>query len=370
MKYVFLMIVSIILFGCAMTKTINQKEVLMKEDRLIFHFEFVDALLQWLKERDEVCIDYMVGLPATQFMQQIIYQNVSNDIPSFKEILKRFDPKDDLVDDIYVLRKAYESQSNIKSLLYELRNKEFTKGIYERVIRYFPVGYTPPRNYEVFFSGAGWHWGDAHAFRYVVNDGKYVLSGEGIPAIMFNLTLVSDFYGDNTGARINNMIDTMAHELFHAIFFDAMKYYWPSWDNSNFTNNILWIIMNEGIAHLIMNSERLLQKYKTDDNLKGREIQAFATLNEYAKLLFNDKIEFNQRREAAMKGVAGDQWSRYLCIAGMFMAFQIEKHYGIEGIRDTIKNGPIYFLNKYNSIQKSNTELPELPIEIIKLIKQ
>ena len=197
------------------------------KDRLIFHFEFVDSLLLWMNKRSvEVSIDYLINLPASQFMQGIIIRNEKGEIPPFQEILSNFNSNDTVSEDLYVLNKAYNKQEEIKSLLNELRKNDFTNGIFNKVMKYFPIDFIPPRNYDVFFTIVGWHWGDAHAFRYQVKDNKYTISPEGIPAMMFNLTLTCDFHGDNTLERITHMKKTMAHELFHAIFFDSRPNRW------------------------------------------------------------------------------------------------------------------------------------------------
>ena len=51
------------------------------------------------------------------------------------------------------------------------------------------------------------------------------------------------------------------------------------------------------------------------------------------------------------------------------MAYHIEQHNGTESLKECIKNGPLYFIKTYETIRQINTELPQLPDEITKLIK-
>jgi hypothetical protein len=236
-------------------------------------------------------------------------------------------------------------------------------------MKYFPDNYLPPRNYEVFYTAVGWHWGDAMQFEYNVKDGEYIISDQkGTPAFIFNLTLVCMLYGDNATEQINTMIQVMSHELFHAIFSDYTNSNWLSWDNENIRNYALFLMLNEGLGHYIADNELLRTDYHKDDKLKQKEKQAFVSLSDNAKVIFNPENKEEIRSETLNAGTFGEYWTKYICIAGMFMIYQIEQYYGTEGVKECIKNGPVYFLKKYESLRKINVQLPELPNEIINYI--
>ena len=343
---------------------------LLAQNKLIFHTESVDSLLVWMQDGcNKNNIDNLVLQPATQLMEQLLRHNEKGDIPTFKETLQEFNRKDTLSGNIYMLNTAYRKQAEMENLINKIRNTDFSENVYNRVLKYFPESYVPSRNYEVFFTPVGWQWGDAMMFSYIVKDGKYLISGEGTPAFMFNLTIVSMLYGDNTTQQMSALEDVMSHELFHAVFFDYTNSNWSFGNNENINNTALTLMLNEGVAHYIADGELLRSDYDKDDNLKQKELQAFALLSDGVKIIFNTEYSDEIRRNAIHSGTFGDYWTKYMCIPGMFMSYQIEQHYGIEGIQECVKNGAIYFMKKYESLRKIKTQLPKLPKEIIKFIE-
>lgn len=342
---------------------------LVAQNKLVFKTEAIDSLLIWMQNGcDKNNITNLTIQPSTQLMEQIIRKREKN-VPEFKIILKEFNCNDSISGSFYLLNDANKRQLEITKLLKELKKSDFSENVYKRAIKYFPDYYTPPRNYEVFYTAVGWQWGDAMSFNYIVQNGEYTLSDEGTPAIIFNLTLVSASYGNTLSEQMKAMENVMSHELFHAIFSDYLKSNWHSWDSENIGNSALYLMLNEGLAHYISDGKLLQEDYTKDDKLRQKEKKAFTMLSDSAKVIFNTKRQDEERKSALNRGLFGKYWGKYISISGLFMSYHIEQYYGTESLKDCIKNGPLFFIRKYEKLQKINTELPQLPDEIIEFVK-
>ena len=339
------------------------------QNKLIFHTESVDSLLVWMQKgcskNNTLNLDKQ---PAAQLMEQILRTKDEN-VPDFKKTLEDFNCKDSISGSEYLLNDAYTRQLEISELVNKIKKSDFSESVYERAIKYFPYNYSPPRNYDVFFTALGWKWGDAMSFDYIVNNGEYTLADSGTPAILFNLTLVCSTYGNTLTEQMDAMEDVMSHELFRAIFSDYIKENRVKWNNENIENTILYMMLNEGLAHYISNGKLFRENYNENDLFKQNEKQAFASLSDSVKVIFNTKNKEEIRREALNSGLYGQYWDKYVCITGLYMIYHIEQYYGAEGIKECIKNGYFYFIKKYKALQQTNIELPELPDEIIKYVE-
>jgi hypothetical protein len=161
----------------------------------------------------------------------------------------------------------------------------------------------------------------------------------------------------------------MSHESFHALLADYIKPNWTSWDNENISNDALFLMMNEGMAHYISDGKLLRDAYNKDDKLKQKEKEAFGLLSDSAKVIFNTGIKDEERNNALNSGLFGKYWKKYICISGLFMAYHIEEHDGAQGLSDCVKNGPLYFIKKYKTLCETNKNLPVLPDEIARMTK-
>lgn len=339
---------------------------LIAQNKLILHTESVDSLLVWMQNGcNKNCINYLCKQPAAQLMEQILKSNEKN-VPEYKNILINFNYNDSTSGSKYILNKAYKNRNGIYNLTAKIKESDFSEKVYKRTVRYFPDNYSVPENYEVFFTAVGWQWGDAMSFDYNYRNGEYLLSDSGTPAIMFNLTLVSSLYGKTTSEQMEKMENVMSHELFHAILSDYIKANWKNADSKDVNYNTLFLMLNEGLAHYIADCKTLQDGYLKDFNLKQKEMKAFATLSDSAKVIFNTNNKYEVRSEALNSGLYGKYWNKYVCIAGLFMIYHIEQKYGMEEIKECIKNGPSYFIRKYETLRQTDSELPELPNEIVK----
>jgi len=313
--YIKTVIQSILLFSITTT--------LVAQNKLIFNTESVDSLLMWMQKGcSKNYTRNLAKQPAAQFMEQILRTH-ENNVPDYKKILDEFNCKDSTSGSFYLLNEVYKRQLKISELINEIKKSDFSERVYERAIKYFPDNYSPPRNYEVFFTPTGWQWGDAMSFDYIVNNGEYTLSDTGTPAIMFNVTLICSLYGNTLTEQMDAMENVMAHELFHAIFSDYIKENSLRWENENVNNKLLYLMLNEGLAHYISDGALIKEYYYKNDQLKQNEKQAFASLSDSAKVIFNIQNKEEIRNEALNSGLYGQYWDK-LNIAPLFLLLEPE----------------------------------------------
>jgi len=342
---------------------------LIAQNKLIFKAEAVDSLLIWMQNGfSKTKISSIAEQPSTQLMSQILSKREEN-VPEFNKTLEEFNFNDSTSASIYLLNEAYKRQLEITELLKEIKESDFSENVYKRAIKYFPNNYIPPRNYEVFFTALGWQWGDAISFDYIVNNGEYLLSDKGTPAIIFNLTLVSMTYGNTIQEQMKAMENVMSHELFHAILSDYTKEHWNQQIESSLPDEVLFLMLNEGLAHYIANGSEIAEAYEQSQYIREKESNAHEMLQEKAKLIFADNQTLELRRKTINEGTFGPFWEKYICITGLFLIYHIELYYGVEEIMECVKNGPLYFIKRYETLSKLNATLPQLPDEIIKHVK-
>jgi hypothetical protein len=341
----------------------------MAQDKLIFKTEAVDSLLVWMQ--NDFCktsIPSLANQPSTQLMRQIIEKREQN-VPDFHTVLEEFIPNDSTSGSIYLLNEAYRRQQEIAELLIAIRESDFSENVYNRVVKYFPTSYIPPRSYEVFFTALGWKWGDAMSIDYTVDNGTYSLTDSGKPAIIFNLTLVSMTYGNSVEAQMRAMENVMAHELFHAIFSDYTNVHWHQQAHSNPSDDVISLMLNEGLAHYIANGSEIAKIYEQSENIRANESKAFEMLRDKATIIFDTNHPLEIRGKAINEGTFGPFWNKYVCITGLFLFAHIEQHYGVEEVVECVKNGPSYFIKRYDTLSQTNAALPKLPHEIIDYVK-
>ncbi|OFX49476.1 MAG: hypothetical protein A2046_06825 [Bacteroidetes bacterium GWA2_30_7] len=341
---------------------------LFSQNKLTFKTESLDSLLIWMQNGcAKNNISNLANLSDNHLMQQLLNEH-ETEVITFEEALNEFNYKDSTSGSLYLLNDAYKKRIEITELLNKIKNANFSDEVYNRADKYFPDNYTPPRNYEVYFTCTGWKWGDAMTFNYINSNGKYFVSNQGTPAIIFNLTLVCMTYGNTLSEQMDALKDVMSHELFHAIFSDYIKSNWLVFDNENVGYNTLYMMLNEGLAHYISDGKLLIEGYNNGDKLKQKEKEAFNSFLDSSKVIFNDKKNIEVRNNALNSGLFGKYWEKYICITGLFIAYHIEQYYGKEGLRECIKSGPEYFIKKYEFIRQLNKDLPSLPIELTKFI--
>lgn len=333
---------------------------LAAQQRIVLDTKAASSLLEWFSSdcpRSE--IERLVTIPANQLMEQSLL-HAEDDAKPFSVALEEFSQNGSTLNNLYLLNDAYSKRLEIAELVGKLSIANYSESIYSNVIKYFPLGYTPPRCYDVYFDATGWKWGDAQCFSYTKEGDKYTISDSGTPVIVFNLTLVTSTYGKTIEAQLSTLTKVMSHELFHAILSDYSNQHWNFDSNANRSSKLKYLLMNEGIAHYLADANMLNEKYVSDSLLRQQEKRSFDTLSEKMKVIADPTKAYEEVQNVFNKGLSGPYYEKYICITGMFMAYHIEQQYGIDEIRKCIEHGPQYFIERYNSTKIKEPQLPSL----------
>ena len=142
--------------------------------------------------------------------------------------------------------------------------------------------------------------------------------------------------------------------------------------NSNRDTSIIGrlfeVIHNEGIAHYIDKKPVLVQEYDTNPKFAESEKQSIENLNEAFLQLTGNNLNETQKQELLRRASTGKYWTKYGSIAGMFMAYHIEKEKGKAALKKSIQKGPVYFINQYLTLEKTGSILPVLSFELKRYI--
>lgn len=308
-------------------------------------------------------------IPGLQLSEELFKSHTEEDL-SLLQALHNFkaDPSKDDTEG-YGISRSFSLKDSLALFQKELLQNNYQKEVYTEAIRYLPNNFKPQKPYECFLTLVGWKWGDAMQFSYNINDGKYSLAYEnGTPAMMYNLKSMFEFYGKNNTSRMETLKRVMSHELFHALFDEYTTKEWEKKDR-NFNQEVLILMLNEGIAHYVAERKRM-KDISTDTLLRSRISNNFSILNKQSDVLFDSKADKDIRKKTAMSGLSGNYWEKYICICGMFMAKNIEDEMGIEALRSCVTNGPKTFISLYQQTKAGKTNDFTLPSSLLMAAKE
>lgn len=333
------------------------------QSKFIINTQATDSLIAWFNNGcKKIQIDNLVTLPGNQFMEQLLLKEESA-TPKFKELLTKFIVDKKVDNNYYLLNDAYKDKDSIAVLLDLFKLSNLTDNLFNYDKSFFPSYYKPDCNFEFYFSPTGWKWGDAMTFNYNIVDGKYKITEEGNPAMIFNLTLMYKNYGSSNATRLKTFNRVASHELFHSMFSDFRNQYWTKNNRKKTIENQFYLfLLDEGIAHYVADGNMLKEKYYKNDNLRRYEKTAFLSFADSAKIVFNTHLTEKERFNTMDSGLYGKYWNKYLCITGLFMAYHLDCLLGKEALRKSIEQGPEYFIKTYISLQKKHKDLCPFPL--------
>jgi len=327
-----------------------------------------ESILNWLAEDcPESSIAALSALPGNQLLQQLL-QNKEPAAGSFQQALQQYARQQELPQPDYLLPATAANAAEVTELLAEIKDRDFSVEIEQRVLKYFPADFAIPGNYQILLVTNGWKWGDAMTFQYQKDAERYQLVASGIPAIIFNLTLVAQTYGSTTEARLQALKDVICHEVFHAIFADYTKSQWHEENPLQFSEEVMKLILNEGLAHYIANGAAIATVYQQSEDIRQKESRVFQLLQSNSELIFSDSASLESRRQTALAGTFGPFWEKYLCLSGLFMIYHIEQQMGEKKVVECVQKGSKYFLQTYANLSRKDSDLPILPEPLLKLL--
>lgn len=222
-------------------------------------------------------------------------------------------------------------------------------------------GYFPPQEKHtariyLVANGAAVH-SDMYVRHFSWHQGKPELDeNAGEPVMLIDARQVAGYGNEKTSAA-DVAKNVVRHEMFHIFYawYRAADPRWQMHGRLNAQEELLLDIQDEGIAHLLANPQWRDGGFPADRG--GRAMDALAlTITAFAGNRVTD--------EMLQKANQGPFWEKYGAISGALFAAGIEKVYGDEGLRRSLRNGPAAFILAYDAATHQDASLPPLRGEI------
>lgn len=290
----------------------------------------------------------------------------------FARELERFRNGSITSNDIYGLNATAAHLQKIKVLLQETKKRQLDRKIVATLESFFPQQARISASIPVYFVAHGNE--NAAAFvrsvAWVNNTPRFVGEGEGELTIVVNLTRSAQ-YIQEVQLQFVDMMSTLAHETFHAVF-GIYQNSSTVWQQHNRRYEPYWtlaeLVQNEGIAYLISAQQRT-GAHLSAAQLAGAK-QAVASLNSALIELTSPSVTPSRARELIMNSnLSGSYEKNYGATAGLLMAYAIDSKRGRAVLNETIHNGVGDFFAKYQELTNQYGELPKFDEEVIRKLK-
>lgn len=362
-KQIFIiLILFFILFACKVDNENNTSNF-----KIFQHFTSSERLLNWFdNEMPEAEISKITSLPGIQIMEENLELSITdstNQIIDFEQDLKMFSKNRKEYKSIYGLNLAFDEKEKNKKLLKKIKSSNFDTAVINRAVQFFPDDYEIETSADIYYVLTGWEWGDAYVRKVEKIDGKYRITKNGKPTLIFNISLFTNLYGETTEKQFNILTSIMSHELFHFVFrnYQNQSSNYQKIPDKDYFGQLLDIIQNEGIAHYIDRKNNLMSDFSKYEKYQREN---FDKLDLALNQLYSKNISDKTKQEILQNANVGKYWSKYGAISGMFMAYHIERLLGKEALTNTIRNGNESFIITYQELQKKHKELPELNFDL------
>lgn len=342
------------LFGCTPE---NEADTNILRD-----FSSTQALLDWFDNgMPESEIDKIAALPGMQLMEHntLLCEKCSQ--PSFADALRQF-RTDTTSTDIYGISLAYQGRKPIEALMNVLIDNNFCDSAFAYAAKFIPQDHKTDVKFSSYFVPTGWSMGDAYVRNVVCNGNKYSLSNSGEPTSFFNLQIISRNYGDTPEEQMDALKGVTAHEIFHLLFanYKESSSNYQSISGNDYTQQLLSIIHNEGIAHYICYRSDMKTSFEAFEKYRAG---AFETLNNMVVIINSDTTSESTKDELIARSNRGNFWNKYGAISGMFMAYHIENELGFNALIKTVELGDMSYPQAYNKACSINNNLPKVIME-------
>jgi hypothetical protein len=160
--------------------------------------------------------------------------------------------------------------------------------------------------------------------------------------------------------QTTNILNVLAHEIFHIGYFDLQPYQTDTWSDYYPTNVILSTLQNDGMAVYTQYLLNSVYSYRTDIELM------FLRFKPVVKIMLNRVNELigeidTLGEEELMQKVYFGSKRRALYITGAYMAKIIDERLGRDSLVETVRQGPSSFISTYNMIADDGMTISEIP---------
>lgn len=337
-------------------------------------FSSVDALIE-LSEGRIANIDRVAELRGNQIAAatSALLARERYSTKSFARELDRFRNGSSLANDIYGLSSASVYLQQIKALTQESKRRNLDRRVLSTIAPFFPPNARIDAVIPVYFVALGNE--NAAAFVRSVawrdNVPYFVRDGEGELTIVVNLTRSVQYLRD-VQIQFVDMLSTLAHESFHAVF-GIYQQTSPAWRMLNARPEPAWTLaelaQNEGIAYLISLQQRSGGQLSPERLVTAR--QSVTALSDALKELISPTLTQQRAQELIMNSnLSGSFEKNYGATAGLMMAYMIDAKLGRKALTESLEYGTGDFFAKYQQLAEENGDLPKFDADVITFLQK
>jgi len=200
---------------------------------------------------------------------------------------------------------------------------------------------------RIFVVANGDPRGDAYVRTALVEGVRSRLDDDGEPVVILNALSIASEYPGTPREQATDALGVVRHESFHVMF----RWYRranPVWKSLPATltpeQELLMIALDEGIAHYIDRQGTL----KTEGFPAERSQTAVTRFEDADRRLTHLAPGSPEARELLRTANQGRYWDKFGSIAGMLFAYGIDKVFGADALKESVRCGPGRFLTRYS----------------------
>ena len=337
-------------------------------------FSSIDALIE-LSEGKIANVNRAAELKGNQIAAatSALLARQSYSPEHFAQELDRFRNGSTSSSDVYGFRSTLEFLPQIKALVTEVKRRQLDRKVVATIAPFFPEKARINASIPVYFVALGNE--NAAAFVRSVawrnNVPSFVADGEGELTIVVNLTRSVQYIHD-IQIQFIDMMSTLAHETFHAVF-GVYQQSSPVWKAIEYHEEPYWVlaalVQNEGFAYLISLQQRSGSSLSAAQFSSSK--QSITSLNDALKELFSPSISQSRVRELIMNSnLSGSYEKNYGASAGVLMAYAIDAKLGRKALTECLEYGVGDFFLKYQQLAEQYGELTKFDKEVIDLFQK
>lgn len=199
---------------------------------------------------------------------------------------------------------------------------------------------------HVFVVANGDPRGDAYVRDAIVDGPRSRLADDGEPVILLNALSIASEYPGTPTEQAADALGVVRHESFHVLF----RWYRrtdPRWRTLPTAlapvQELFMIALDEGIAHYLDRQRALTAEGFPADRAES----AVTRFEDASRRLERLPSESPEARDLLRTANQGPYWEKFGSIAGMAFAFGIDKAFGPDALRESVRCGPGRFLALY-----------------------
>lgn len=263
--------------------------------------------------------------------------------------------------DVYGLGPTRARAEQLKKLLTETKKRQLERRVVATIASFFPADAKVSLTIPVFVVAMGNENAAAFVRRVVWKDDTPVFVGndQGEQVIVLNLARNLSNRGD-IETEFVQVLSTLAHECFHAVFGVYRSGAASSIDRNNPAASLADLVQNEGIAYYLSLQLQIGGATPPTRWFDATE-RAMNALNSALIELHSPSVTAQRARELMMNSnLSGSFEGNYGATAGLRMAYEIDTRLGRPVLAETIREGVREFFAKYVDLCRHQTNLPRL----------